>query len=50
MSSHAILSASSAHRWMVCTPSARLEQEFKDTASKAAEEGSAAHCPRGGIN
>lgn len=43
MSTHAILSASSAHRWMVCTPSARLEQEFKDTASKAAEEGSAAH-------
>lgn len=43
MSGHAILSASSAHRWMVCTPSARLEQEFKDTSSEAAAEGSAAH-------
>jgi hypothetical protein len=43
MSGHAILSASSAHRWMSCTPSARLEQEFKDTTSEAAAEGSAAH-------
>ena len=43
MSGHAILSASSAHRWMICTPSARLEQEFKDTSSEAAAEGSAAH-------
>lgn len=43
MSGHAILSASSAHRWMVCTPSARLEQQFRDTSSEAAAEGSAAH-------
>ena len=40
---HALLSASSAHRWMGCTPSARLEQEFADRESEAAAEGSAAH-------
>ena len=40
---HAILSASSAHRWMNCNPSARLEQEFEDRESEAAAEGSAAH-------
>lgn len=40
---HALLSASSAHRWMGCTPSARLEQEFEDQTSEAAAEGSAAH-------
>ena len=40
---HALLSASSAHRWMGCTPSARLEQEFEDRESEAAAEGSAAH-------
>ena len=40
---HALLSASSAHRWMGCTPSARLEQEFDDRETEAAAEGSAAH-------
>ena len=40
---HAILSASSSHRWMNCTPSARLEQEFKEYESIAAKEGTAAH-------
>lgn len=40
---HAVLSASSSHRWMRCTPSARLEQEFEDSTSRAAAEGSAAH-------
>ena len=40
---HAILSASSSHRWMNCTPSARLEQEFKEYESTAAKEGTAAH-------
>ena len=40
---HAILSASSSHRWMSCTPSARLEQEFDDQGSVAAAEGTAAH-------
>lgn len=40
---HAILSASSAHRWMRCSPSARLEQEFEDRETEAAAEGTAAH-------
>lgn len=40
---HAILSASSSHRWLECTPSARLELEFEDYESKAAKEGTAAH-------
>jgi hypothetical protein len=43
MSDHAILSASGAHRWMSCTPSARLEQKFADSSGEAALEGSAAH-------
>lgn len=40
---HAILSASSSHRWLGCTPSARLEQEFADHETEAAAEGTAAH-------
>lgn len=40
---HAKLSASSAHRWMNCNPSANLEREFADRSSEAAAEGSAAH-------
>ena len=40
---HAKLSASSAHRWMNCNPSANLEREFTDRTSEAAAEGSAAH-------
>lgn len=40
---HAKLSASSAHRWMNCNPSANLEREFADRTSEAAAEGSAAH-------
>ena len=40
---HALLSASSAHRWTHCTPSARLEQEFADKETEAAAEGTAAH-------
>lgn len=43
MAGHAILSASGAHRWLNCTPSARLELEFEDTESEAASEGTAAH-------
>ena len=31
MSKHALLSASSAERWLHCTPSARLEAELPDT-------------------
>jgi len=40
---HALLSASGAHRWMNCTPSARLEREFADNSGEAAAEGTAAH-------
>ena len=42
-SKHAILSASSSHRWLNCSPSARLEQEFTDRETEAAAEGTAAH-------
>ena len=40
---HALLSASGAHRWMHCTPSALLEDQFPDTTSEAAKEGTLAH-------
>lgn len=40
---HAILSASSAHRWLVCTPSARLEETLPERKSDYAEEGRLAH-------
>ena len=41
---HAILSASTAHRWLTCTPSARLElEEGQEECSVYAEEGTAAH-------
>ncbi len=40
---HALLSASSAHRWLKCTKSARLEEQFPDTTSEAAKEGTLAH-------
>lgn len=40
---HALLSASSAHRWLACTPSAKLEEQFPDTTSDAAREGTLAH-------
>lgn len=43
MSKHALLSPSSSHRWMNCTPSAMLEAEFENKSSSAAEEGTAAH-------
>lgn len=41
--SHALLSASAAHRWLICTPSARLEEQFPDTTSEYAKEGTLAH-------
>lgn len=43
MGSHALLSASSSHRWMTCTPSPILEQQFEETTSIYADEGTAAH-------
>ena len=42
-SKHAVLSASSSLRWLNCSPSARLEQEFEDRETEAAAEGTAAH-------
>lgn len=41
--SHAILSPSAGSRWLACTRSARLEMEFPESTSEAAEEGSLAH-------
>lgn len=40
---HALLGASSAHRWLACTPSARLEEQKPDSTSEAAREGTLAH-------
>lgn len=40
---HALLSPSSSHRWINCTPSARLEEGVPDKGSVYAEEGSCAH-------
>lgn len=40
---HALLSASGASRWMACTPSARLEQQFENKTSEYAAEGTLAH-------
>ncbi len=40
---HAILSPSSASRWLACTPSARLEEVIPDKSGMAAAEGTLAH-------
>lgn len=40
---HALLSASGASRWMTCTPSARLEENFEEKESVYAAEGTLAH-------
>lgn len=40
---HALLSASSAERWLNCTPSARLAEGYEDTTSTYAAEGTLAH-------
>lgn len=42
-SAHALLSASSAHRWLVCTAAPKLEATFPDTTSAYAQEGTLAH-------
>ena len=42
-SQHAILSASSAHRWLNCTPSVKLCEAFEDKPSEYAAEGTEAH-------
>lgn len=43
MANHAILSASSSHRWMNCPPSVRLTEHIADNGSVYAAEGSEAH-------
>lgn len=43
MAAHALLSASSAERWIHCTPSARLTEKIEDTGSVYAQEGTLAH-------
>lgn len=40
---HAKLSASGAHRWMICPKSVALEAQFPDTTSEYAQEGTEAH-------
>lgn len=40
---HALLSASSAKKWLNCTPSARLEDTLPDSTSDSAKEGTIAH-------
>ena len=42
-SEHALLSASSAHRWLACTAAPRFEEQFPNGTSDYAEEGSLAH-------
>lgn len=42
-SDHALLSASGAHRWLNCPPSAVLESREPDSSSSAAEQGTVAH-------
>ena len=40
---HSVLPPSAAHRWSVCTPSARVEEQLPDTTSEAAAKGTVAH-------
>lgn len=40
---HAVLSASSAHKWLKCTRSARLEEQFENKTSEYMAEGTLAH-------
>lgn len=40
---HALLSASSSHRWLHCPPSARLGENYEDKSSAFAAEGTDAH-------
>lgn len=40
---HAVLSASGSHKWLNCTPSARLEEKFPNKTSDYMEEGTLAH-------
>ena len=42
-SSHALLSPSAAHRWLNCTMAPTYEQQFPDSSSSYAAEGTVAH-------
>ncbi len=42
MAGHSILAPSAAHRWLICTPSARLEEGL-ESSSRYADEGTLAH-------
>lgn len=43
MTDHAVLSASSSHRWLACPPSVRLTEDMPDAPSEFALEGTDAH-------
>ena len=43
MGRHALLSASSSHRWLACPPSARLCENYEDKGSGYAQQGTDAH-------
>lgn len=43
MGKHALLSASSSHRWLACPPSARLCESYEDKGSEYAQQGTDAH-------
>jgi len=43
MGNHALLSASSSHRWLACPPSARLCESYEDKGSEYAQQGTDAH-------
>lgn len=43
MADHALLSASSSHRWLACPPSAKLCAAHPDRASPYAQQGTDAH-------
>lgn len=40
---HALLSASGSKRWLTCTPSARLEDQYPDEDTEFSKEGTMAH-------
>lgn len=43
MGKHALLSASSSHRWLNCPPSVRLSESYEDKGSSYAAEDTDAH-------
>lgn len=43
MGKHSLLSPSASHRWLNCPPSARLTEDYPDTGSNYAAEGTLAH-------